>query len=376
MNLKKLFTIASIFTAGAFMFAQAADAPSSEQTDFQEVQIMDSAVNSTETVTVDEFAKEAEKQLSDVTKIFTDLKEILLSPSTIIKVVGAVIGLFIVFGIYKGLLAVFKKTVAKKMKESNAALVTRLFKYLFFVAIVMIVLNMFGISLTAIWGAAGIAGVAIGFAAQTSVSNLISGLFVITEKTLKHGDFIEVDGVSGTVDTIGLLAIKIHTLDNQLIRIPNSTIINTKLMNYSSNKYRRYVFDLSVDYGTDLDKAIKVLKKVPEMCETVITDKKDYMPDAFCTTLGDSGINMCLVVWCERTQFIKTKADVCLNTVKALNKAGINIPFNRLDVTMLTEDTIPAISKAALPEAKEEKPAKPAKKAPAAKKTTASKKSV
>jgi len=346
MNLKKLLVIASILTLGSFVFAQAADEAPSEQTELQEFQVADQVLNGGAGASETDLQAEAEKQLSDVTKVFTDVKDFLLSPSTIIKVVGAIIGLLIVFGIYKALLAIFKRTVAVKMKDRNAAFVTRLFKYLFFLAVVMIVLNMFGISLSAIWGAAGIAGVAIGFAAQTSVSNLISGLFVLTEKTLKHGDFIEVDGVSGTVDSIGLLAIKIHTLDNQLIRIPNSTIINTKLMNYSTNKYRRYVFDLSVDYGTDLDKAIKVLKKVPEKCETVITDKKDYMPDAFCTTLGDSGINMCLVVWCDRTKFIQTKADVCLNTVKEFNKAGINIPFNRIDVTMLSEDTVPAISRA------------------------------
>jgi small-conductance mechanosensitive channel len=127
----------------------------------------------------------------------------------------------------------------------------------------MYVLGLFGINLGAIWGAMGIAGVAIGFAAQTTVSNLISGIFIVTEKTMKIGDFIEVDGVAGTVDRVGLLSIKIHTPNNQLIRIPSSSVINAKLKNFSSYEYRRYVFEVSVDYSTDLDKALEVLQSVP-----------------------------------------------------------------------------------------------------------------
>ena len=189
-----------------------------------------------------------------------------------------------------------------------------------------------------------IAGVAIGFAAQTTVSNLISGVFIVTEKTMKIGDFIEVDGVSGTVDKVGLLSIKIHTVDNQLIRIPSSSIINTKLKNYSSFNYRRHVFEVSVDYSTDLDKAVEVLSAVPEKCDLVIKDKADYAPKVLVTGCLDSGIGMNLIVWCKRTDFFDMKTQVCIQAVKALSEAGINIPYNRVDVSMLTDKTVPSLS--------------------------------
>ena len=207
----------------------------------------------------------------------------------------------------------------------------------------MYVLGLFGIKLSAIWGAAGIAGVAIGFAAQTSVSNLISGLFVVTDKAMKIGDVIEVDGISGTVDSIGIISIKIRTLDNQLVRVPNSTIIDSKLTNYSALPYRRYVFETWVDYDCDYDKAMEVAKSVPARCPTVILDNPKYAPNAVWTTQGDSGMNLNIIVWCKRENFLQTKSDVAINTLKAFNEAKINIPYNRMDITLLSDDTVPQI---------------------------------
>lgn len=294
-----------------------------------------------ETTSVVQVATETAAELAvnavEETKSMLHLDELskYLTWENLAKVVTSVIAILIFWIFYRVIKHVVKKNASKKLQKRTVALITKAISYCFYVIITMYILGLFGIKLSAIWGAAGIAGVALGFAAQTSVSNLISGLFVLTEKTMKIGDFIEVDGVSGTIDSVGLLAVKIHTINNQLIRIPNSTIINTKLMNYSSYNYRRYVFDVSVDYSSDLDKTLEVMKKVPSMCPTVILDKEDYAPSVIYTTLGDSGINMNIIVWCERSDFAKTKNDICMNVVKACNEANINIPFNRMDVSIL-----------------------------------------
>jgi len=265
-------------------------------------------------------------------------------PEHVIKFATGVIAILIFWLVYRLIRMVIKKGASKKFEKSTVKTMTKCVSYVFYVLIVMYVLGLFGINLGAIWGAMGIAGVAIGFAAQTTVSNLISGIFIVTEKTMKIGDFIEVDGVSGTVDKVGLLSIKIHTPNNQLIRIPSSAIINTKLMNYSSYKYRRYVFEVSVDYSTDLDKAIEVLKGVPARCSLVVNDKEDYAPKVLLTDCLDSGIGMNLIVWCERPNFFDMKTEVCKNVVKAFNENNINIPYNRVDVSMLTDKTIPSLS--------------------------------
>lgn len=262
----------------------------------------------------------------------------------LVKIITSIIAVVIFWLVYRLIRHIAKKGAEKKFEKKVVKTITKAISYTFYVIITMYILGLLGIKLSAIWGAAGIAGVAIGFAAQTSMSNLISGLFVLTEKTMKIGDFIEVDGISGIIDSVGLLAIKIHTPDNQLVRIPNSTLIDTNLKNYSSYEYRRYVFDVSVDYATNLDNALEILKTVPEQCPTVITDNENYAPNAFLTTLGASGINMSLAVWCKRENFLQTKTDVCKNVVASFVKAGINIPFNRMDVSLLTEQTIPSLS--------------------------------
>ena len=149
-----------------------------------------------------------------------------LTWANLAKVVTSVVAILIFWVFYRIIRHFVKKTASKTLQKKTVSIIVKAISYCFYILIVMYVLGLFGIKLSAIWGAAGIAGVAIGFAAQTSVSNLISGLFVVTDKAMKIGDFIEVDGISGTVDTIGVISIKIHTVDNQLVRIPNSTIIN------------------------------------------------------------------------------------------------------------------------------------------------------
>ncbi|MDE7228042.1 MAG: mechanosensitive ion channel family protein [Treponemataceae bacterium] len=249
---------------------------------------------------------------------------------------------YIVYRIIKG---VVRKRLAVNMKPVLVQGISKIISYVFYVLMVMYVLGLFGINLSAVWGAAGIAGVAIGFAAQTSVSNLISGLFVVTDKAMKIGDFIEVDGVSGTVDAISFLSVRVHTADNQLVRIPNSLIINNKLKNYATYDYRRYVFEFSVDYSSDLDKTLEAIKQVPARCPTVVTDE-GHEPAAWYVALGESGISMNLIVWCKRADFFQTKSDVCANVAKVCRENGVNIPFNRMDVTILNDATTPAASNA------------------------------
>lgn len=256
----------------------------------------------------------------------------------------SLVTILIFYIVYRIIKSIVRKKLAVNMKPAVAVAVSKIISYVFYVLIVMYVLGLFGINLSAVWGAAGIAGVAIGFAAQTSVSNLISGLFVVTDKAMKIGDFIEVDGVSGTVDSISFLSVRVHTADNQLVRIPNSLIINNKLKNYATYDYRRYVFEFSVDYSSDLDKTLEAIRQVPARCPTVVTDE-GHEPAVWYVALAESGISMNLIVWCKRADFFQTKSDVCVNVAKVCRENGVNIPFNRMDVTILN-DTTPTASNA------------------------------
>ena len=237
--------------------------------------------------------------------------------------------LFIYYVIYRLVRKGIRQVNEEKLPKERKEILTRFARYIFYFAVVVYVLGLFGIKLSAIWGAAGIAGVAIGFAAQTSVSNLISGIFIVSEKSIKLGDTIIINGVTGVVDTISLLSVRVHTHDNQMVRIPNSSIINSLLTNNSYNSYRRYLLNVSVAYESDLALAVETLKKAPALCPTARTDPA---PNAWIDSFGESGINLILAIWFDNSDFLAVKTEAFIAVKKVFDDAKIEIPYNKIVV--------------------------------------------
>ena len=245
------------------------------------------------------------------------------------KLLGTVFIIFVMWIVFRLIAKAIRRVPETKLPAQRTAVIIRFLKYIFYIIVVLYVLGLFGINLKAIWGAAGIAGVAIGFAAQTSVSNLISGLFVLTEGSIHVGDTIIVGDVTGVVDEVKLLSIRVHTFDNQMVRIPNSTIINSNLTNNSYHNKRRLTLNVGVDYSTDMKLALETLKKAPELCPTVL---KDPAPAVWFDGFADSSINLVVAVWFKPADFLQTKNDLYIAIKKVLDEANISIPFNQLDV--------------------------------------------
>lgn len=247
------------------------------------------------------------------------------------KFLGVALLITALWFLYKLIVKGIRKANFPKLKldDHKKEILIRFVKYLFYVIVAVQVLGLLGINFSALWGAAGIAGVAVGFAAQTSVSNLISGLFVITEGSLKLGDLIEIDNIEGYVEAINLLSVRIRTFDNQMVRIPNSTVIGSNLINISYHKARRLKVVVSISYDTDMEKALKILSTAPDLCPTIL---KDPAPAAWFESFGDSGINMILAVWFSGDNLRATKNEVFVAIKKVFDNARIEIPFNQLDV--------------------------------------------
>ena len=245
------------------------------------------------------------------------------------KLLGTVFIIFVMWIVFRLIAKAIRRVPETKLPAQRTAVIIRFLKYIFYIIVVLYVLGLFGINLKAIWGAAGIAGVAIGFAAQTSVSNLISGLFVLTEGSIHVGDTIIVGDVTGVVDEVKLLSIRVHTFDNQMVRIPNSTIINSNLTNNSYHDKRRLTLNVGVDYSTDMKLALETLKKAPELCPTVL---EDPAPAVWFDGFADSSINLVVAVWFKPADFLQTKNDLYIAIKKVLDEANISIPFNQMDV--------------------------------------------
>lgn len=257
-----------------------------------------------------------------------------ISTENIVKFTTSVIAILIFCLIYKFVRKYIKNYTRNKFKNQTSEIIDKTIKYGFYIFMAMYILSLFGIKLSAVWGAAGVAGLAIGFAAQTSVSNVISGVFVMVEKSLQVDDFITVDDVSGTVSHVNLLCVTVKTLDGQMVRIPNSTVLGSNLTNFSHYPIRRFVFDLPISYDSDMKTALDAALKIPALCPTVL---QDPAPVAFFDGFGDA-VNLKLAVWMNRTDFIQTKNDVFINAVKVFNDCGVSIPFTRYDVKLVQDN--------------------------------------
>ena len=247
----------------------------------------------------------------------------------IFKLIGSLLILFVIWLVFRLIAKAIRRVPETKLPAQRAAIIVKFLRYICYVVLVLYVLGLFGINLKAIWGAAGIAGVAIGFAAQTSVSNLISGLFVLTEGSIHVGDTIIVGDVTGIVDEVKLLSVRVHTYDNQMVRIPNSTIIGSNLTNNSYHNKRRLTLKVGVDYSTDMRKALETLQKAPSLCPTVLSEPA---PAVWFDGFDASSINLVVAVWFKPVDFLQTKNDLYVAMKQVLDEAGISIPFNQLDV--------------------------------------------
>ncbi|MDX9801738.1 MAG: mechanosensitive ion channel family protein [Spirochaetia bacterium] len=222
-----------------------------------------------------------------------------------------------------------KRTTKKMLSPQTAMIINKVTFYTGMAIISVMILNRMGISVAAIIGAAGIVGVALGFASQTSVSNIISGLFLISEKSFEIGDLISVGNSTGVVVSIDLLSVKLRTLNNQYLRIPNELIIKSELTNITRYPIRRIDIDVSVAYKEDLERVKDIL------IETAINNPfclDEPAPLFFIKDFGNSGINILYGVWCVKSDFLALKNSIMIDVKKRFDAEGIEIPFPHLSI--------------------------------------------
>lgn len=145
--------------------------------------------------------------------------------------------------------------------------------YGFYGVFVSVTLQSVGVDISALVTAAGIAGVAIGFAAQTSFTNIISGIMLVIERSFKVGDVIVCEGVQGSIESIGLLSFLLRTIDNRLVRIPNEQLIKNKVINLTGYGYRKIGFTVSYDASVDGAELIGKLTKAVQGYSYRIEDR-------------------------------------------------------------------------------------------------------
>jgi len=241
------------------------------------------------------------------------------------------IGIILVVGIIiiTIISAITNKLLPAKMTQQRQMLIKRFFRYTLIVILFLIIVSELKINLTAIFGAAGVIGIVIGVASQTSIGNIVSGFFLVSEKPFEIGDLIKIGDKTGTVYSIDLLSIKIKTFDNLLLRIPNQTVISSEVTNVTRFPIRRLDFDLSVAYKEDLEKVKQILERVVKRNPLCLDEPE---PIIVFKTFGPSGIHIILGVWFEKANYLKVKNSVFQEVKLAFEAEGIEIPFPHLSI--------------------------------------------
>lgn len=252
-----------------------------------------------------------------------------ITPERISLAVRVLLILVIGIPVVKLILRVVAKLIKGKLSLQSEVLIARTVKYLLFLILVVMVLNEFGFKISALLGAAGIFGVAIGFASQTSVSNIISGIFLISEKPFMIGDVVEVDGKLGSIVAIDLLSVKLKTFDGQSIRVPNETMIKNDVTNLTKYDIRRAQFVVGVAYKEDVRKVLEILK---EIAQNIPGGLKDPEPLIQLDSFGDSSVNINFGVWTQTSNVINLKTQLMLAVKERFDKDGIEIPFPHLSI--------------------------------------------
>ena len=206
--------------------------------------------------------------------------------------------------------------------------------YLLMVAVVISAVGQLGIKTTSFIAVLGAAGLAVGLALQGSLANFASGVLIILFRPFKIGDFVEVGGIMGVVDEIGILMTEMHTVDNKGIVMPNQQIMSGHIVNFNARDTRRLDMKFGISYSDDIDKAKGILRDIIESDERCL---KDPEPTIALAELGDSSVNFVVRPWVKGSDYWAVLFDVQETVKKRFDAEGVSIPFPQRDVHLHQE---------------------------------------
>ena len=230
--------------------------------------------------------------------------------------------------IKKLVVSIMEKKEIEPMLISFASSIT----YIALIAFVIIAaLGQLGIQTTSFIAIIGAAGLAIGLSLQASLSNFASGVMIIFFRPFKVGDFVEAGGVSGVVEGIQIFSTQMRTGDNKAIIVPNSSITNSNITNYSAKDERRVDLVFGIGYDDDIKQAKKVLQDIVKKEKRIL---KDPEPVIAVSELADSSVNFVVRPWVKTEDYWGVYFDLTEAVKLRFDKEGISIPYPQQDVHM------------------------------------------
>ena len=262
-----------------------------------------------------------------------------MTESIIPLITNIIISAIILFGGIWLAKQIKKYIVVMMEKQEVDALLASFTSNIAYVALIAFVviaaLSQLGIQTTSFIAIIGAAGLAIGLALQSSLSNFASGVMIIAFRPFKVGDFVEAGGVSGVIEGIQIFSTQMRTGDNKAIIVPNSNITSSNITNYSAKDTRRIDMVFGIGYDDDIKKAKDILKNLLNDDKRVLKD-----PEALVAVseLADSSVNFVVRPWVKASDYWGVKFDYTETVKLTFDKEGISIPYPQQDLHIHKEE--------------------------------------
>ena len=226
------------------------------------------------------------------------------------------------------------KVISTALERSNTEdtvriFVTNLLNTLLMIVVFIAAINQLGIQTTSIIAVLGAAGLAIGLALQGSLSNFAAGILIVIYRPYKVGDYIQADNHLGTVDDIQIFSTVLKTPDNKLVIVPNGSIMNGSIVNFSNQDKRRVDIVASCSYEDDIDKVKSVLADILSRDDRILNEPK---PRIAVSELADSSVNFIVRPWVKNSDYIDVYYSLLEEIKKRFDQEGIAIPYPQTDV--------------------------------------------
>ena len=241
-----------------------------------------------------------------------------------INILSFIIAILIALLLSKAAEKAIRRALIRRLSVPAVENLVKVTRYTIIILAVVAALASAGVNITGALVAGGIVGIVIGFAAQTSVSNIISGILLLLEKPFKLGDFIHVGDIVGSVVEIGILSTTIVTWDGVKVRIPSSELFNSSFRNYSASKVRLVSVDVQISYDDDIGKAIDAIKSKLRGQWYILEEPE---PTGFAKEFASDGVTLEVRAWTPGVTWFTLYANLSKLVKEALDEAGVEIPF-------------------------------------------------
>lgn len=241
---------------------------------------------------------------------------------------------FFIFVIGKMLIKLIRKLIRKVMNKRNIELsiktfVESLVNVILTILLIVAVVGALGVETTSFAALLASAGVAIGMALSGNLANFAGGLIILLFKPYKVGDFIEAQGVSGTVKEIQIFHSVLSTPDNKIVYVPNGSLSSGAVTNYSREDKRRVDWTFGVEYGQDFEKVKSIIEGIIAKDSRILQEPAPFVA---LTALADSSVNIVVRVWVESPNFWPVYFEINQQVYATFNSEGISFPFPQLTI--------------------------------------------